>query len=186
MAAVITAPRLSSALIALGLVLGACKEGDNALDSGIDGAKTGDQLTDDERVQFCEAADAYGEQVLPDADFRTGMCTLQAISDALSADGSTDTCNTLRKGCLAAEPTPEPEPAPGDTCDLGIDWANCMTTIAEIEDCYEEFGESFSARMRSFSCAKMAEYADNPPNLDIEPGPDCSIARAECPSLMGG
>lgn len=184
MAAVTAALRLSSALIALGLALGACKGDDAALDSGIDGAKKGDQLTDDERQQFCEAADAYGEQVLPDDEFRAGTCTLQAISDALAADGSTDTCDTLRKGCLAADPPMDPEPGE-QMCNLGIDWANCQATIAEIEDCYEEYGESFSARMRSFSCSKMAEYADNPPSLEIEPGPDCSIARAECPSVMG-
>ncbi|MBZ5711404.1 hypothetical protein [Nannocystis pusilla] len=177
------APRLLSALLALGLALGACKDDDTGLDSGIDGAKKGDQLTDDERKQFCEAADAYGERLLPDSESRAGMCTFRAIKDALAADGSPETCDVLRKSCLAGD---APDPEPGDaTCDLGIDWGSCQATIAEIEACYEEFGESYSARVCSFTCAKMAEYADNPPSLDIEAGPDCSIARAECPTVMG-
>ncbi|WAS90260.1 hypothetical protein [Nannocystis punicea] len=177
-----TASRLISTLLVVGLSLGGCKDDDGTLDSGIDGAKKGDELTDDEKAQFCEAADAYGEKVLSDADFAAAMCTLKAIQDALSADGSVDTCNTLRQGCLANQPDPEPE----GECDLGIDWASCQATIGEIEACYEEFGASFAARLRSFSCSKMAEYAETPPNAEIEAGPDCSIARAECPSVMGG
>ncbi|PCC74443.1 hypothetical protein SAMN02745121_06703 [Nannocystis exedens] len=181
-----TATRLFSTFLGvlpvLGLSLGGCKEDDAALDSGIDGAKQGDELTDAEKDQFCEAADAYGEQVLSDEEFAAAMCTYRAIGEALIADGSVDTCDTLRQNCLANKPETEPEGA----CDLGIDWANCKATIAELEACYEEFGASFAARMRSFSCAKMAEYAETPPSQDVEVGPDCSIARAECPSIMSG
>lgn len=169
-------------LPALCLSLGGCKQDDGTLDSGIDGAKQGDELTDAEKKQFCEAADAYGEQVLSDEEFANATCTLKAINDALNADGSVDTCNVLRQSCISNTPEIEPEGA----CDLGIDWSTCQATIAEIEACYQEFSASFAARMRSFSCSKMAEYAETPPNQEIEVGPDCSIARAECPTVMGG
>lgn len=182
----ITAPRVLLPLLALGFVLGACKEDDLALDSGVDGAKSADELTVEEQEQFCEAADAYGERVLSDADFRSALCTLQAIDDALAGDGSVDTCDTLRKLCLTEEPAPEPEPGMDDTCSLGIDWGSCMATVAELEACYEEFGESFAARMRSFSCSKMAEYQASPPDQAIESGPDCSLAKAKCPTVMAG
>ncbi|MDC0723245.1 hypothetical protein [Nannocystis bainbridge] len=178
-----TASRLFSTLLGLLAVsLGACKEDDTSLDSGIDGAKQGDELTDAEKEQFCEAADAYGKQVFPEADIAAAECTFKAINDALVADGSVDTCDTLRKSCLANLPETEP----GDTCSLGVDWSNCQATVNEIEACYEEYGAGYAARMRSFSCAKMAEYATTAPSKTVEVGPDCSIARAECPSVMGG
>ena len=181
-----TAKRLFSSFLGLlpvlGLSLGGCKDDDATLDSGIDGAKQGDELTDAEKRQFCEAADAYGEKVLSDEEFAAATCTLRAIGEALNADGSVDTCDVLRQNCLANKPETEPE---GD-CDLGIDWSTCQATIAEIEACYQEFSASFAARMRSFSCSKMAEYAETPPTQELEVGPDCSIARAECPTVMGG
>lgn len=176
-------PRLVVSLFALGLALGACKEDAPTLDSGVDGAKQADQLTTEEQTSLCEASRGYQAQLMPESELRERSCTLLAITSALITDPTAETCDTLRKSCLADPPQSEPG---DDTCDLGIDWPNCMATVAEIEACYEEYAQSYTAAMRSMSCAKMAEYAVEAPSTEVELGADCSLAKAKCQSVIGG
>lgn len=177
-------PRLVVPLLALGLTLGACKEEAPTLDSGIDGSKQGDQLTPDEQTRLCEASQAYRAQLMSEDELRNASCTLVGITAALLAGGSADACELFRKDCVANPP--EEMPGEPTMCSLGVDWSNCKATVAEIEACYEENGESYAAVMRSLSCAKIAEYESTPPNTEPELGTDCSLAKAKCATVLGG
>lgn len=170
-------PALVLACAALG-----CKADEPSIDSGVDGGKQADQLDPTEQAQLCEAATAYGEQVITEAELKRSLCTAQAIAFALLQDGSVETCVLLRDGCLDA-----PEETTGGTemCDLGIDWANCTATVAEIEACYEEYTKQSDAALGSLSCDKMAEYKADPPSSESPPlGEACSRAKAKCPSVI--
>lgn len=177
-------PRLVVPLFVLGLALGACKEDEPTLDSGVDEAKPADQLTTEEQTSLCEASRGYYAQLMSESERREKSCTFSAILSSLFADGTAETCDTLRRSCLADPPQPDDED--GGSCTLGVDWANCKATVAELEACYEEYAEGIVAVMRSYSCAKMEAYKTEPPSSDVELGSACSLAKAKCASVLGG
>lgn len=179
--AAVTIRSLLLPFFVLGLAASACKDdGPPTLDSGISGTKQGDELTPAEQTQFCEAADAFGDEVFPASEQKAAGCTFTAIFAALTLDGSENTCNVLRDECLAQPADPEPA-----TCDLGVDWATCMATIDEIEACYEEYTQDYVELMRSLSCAKMAEYKAAAPEMGASLDTACSSAKAKCPTILG-
>lgn len=187
-----TAKRALLPIFALLLGLPACKADEPSLDSGVAGGKQGSELTPTEQEQFCEAADAFGQELLSEAELKRALCTIQGVAFSLAQSGTVETCVTLRDGCLDA---PDDDPTTGDPtgdpvedmCDLGIDWTTCTATVAEIEACYEEYGRTNAALLKSFDCSKMEEYKATPPSQEPPPlGEACSLAQAKCPTVLGG
>lgn len=171
-----------------------CKQDSLSIDSGVEGSKQGDELTPTEQEQLCEAIADYTAQVVTPAELARFLCTVQGIAFSLAGDGSVATCVTLRDGCLDAPPEDTNGGTSGGTsggtggpemCDNGIDWTNCMATVAEIEACYEEYGQQTKAAFAGVTCDKMPEYKTNPPSQDPLPlGEACSRAKAKCPSVL--
>lgn len=179
-----TAKRALLPLLALSLGLSACKQEEPTVDSGVAEEKLGSDLTPAEQDQLCEAVfDFTGELITP-AESKRAACTFEAVLFALLNDGTAESCATLRDGCLDKPDEPGTEPA---MCTLGIDWASCMATVGEIEDCREENARATITALKSIDCAKMAEYKATPPSMD-EPqlGEKCSLAQAKCATVLGG
>lgn len=179
-----TAKRAILPLLALSLGLSACKQDDPTVDSGVAEDKLGSDLTPAEQTQLCEAVFDFTAEIITPAESKRAACTLEGVLYALLNDSDAAACATVRDGCLDKPDEPGTEPA---MCTLGIDWAMCMATVGEIEDCREENARTTIAGLKAIDCAKMEEYKSTPPSME-EPqlGEKCSLAQAKCATVLGG
>lgn len=183
-----TATRALLPFVALLLGLSACKQEqqDPSIDSGLPADKQATELTPAEQTQYCEAVGDFAASLITPAEAKRAACTFEGILASLAMfDGTVDACVTVRDGCL--DKPDETTGGDGTTCDLGIDWATCMASIAELEACHEENRIAVNDGFTSLDCAKMPEYKAQMPSQDPPPlGEACSLAKAKCATVLGG
>jgi hypothetical protein len=171
-------------LFALSLALSACKQDEPTVDSGVTESKLGSDLTPAEQDQLCEAVFDFTAEIITPAEAKRAACTFEAVLYVQLNGGDAAACATLRDGCIDKPDEPGTEPA---MCTLGIDWASCMATVGEIEDCREENARATITALKSIDCAKIEEYKNDPPEMgEPQLGEKCSLAQAKCASVLGG
>jgi hypothetical protein len=163
----------------------ACASDSGGIDSGLPTSKPADQLAKSEQDQLCEAAEAYYRSRISEDEYKRIYCVSVAISVALAIDQSIATCAQSRDECLAMPLDPDvASEYDTATCDLGIDWTTCSATVREIEACFGEYFDASADLFTSYSCDRMAEYVNDPPEAAaVETGPACQTAHAKCPSI---
>ena len=182
-------PMRPRALAILALICALACTSDPGVDSGLPASKPADQLAKGEQDQLCEAAEAYYRERISAGEYKRIYCVSAAVNVSLAIDQSIAVCVEFRDDCLGKPLDPDVA-AEYDTatCDLGIDWTLCTATVGDIEACFSEYFDASADLFASYSCDRMAEYIDNPPEAaDVETGPACQTAHASCPSLeLGG
>ncbi len=149
------------------------------VDSELPQDKTGEQLDEGDQGQLCEAADDYARSLLDEEELRRLTCRQLAVFQSLEVPGSD--CEALYQGCLA-EPVESGEGEAVEDCGFASGaWDGCTATVGEIEACYTEVLDIGVEYLRSLSCDRLDEYAEELPRPAVSAA--CEAAAPSCPYL---
>jgi len=169
--------------------------GGGGVNSGVDGNKTGSELTPAELDQVCEATLNYLEAEIDVADY---FCTVAGIIvGQLAADvGGNDediqtACTDAYDTCLDSD---ELEMVTDNlTCDSTPDEApDCEATVSQYERCMTDSVNQSADYVRSIpSCATLTEEnvdqaADLVDAAPTEPPVSCEVVDETCPNALAG
>ncbi len=175
--------RLLSLLTSFGLMLslGACGDDDAAFDSGLDPTTMASGLSSVQEADLCFDANDYFQSRVSTSDRLRAACTMSALDDATDPSD----CVTRRDACLS-ELTEVPsgfdfkmECADRDG-DMG-DVVGCQATVAQLEQCLTETGDSFANLLSAISCDMAGDPNAEFPEM-TEPEV-CQTITAMCPNL---
>jgi len=194
-------------LLALGLSSGC--DGDDGggtadFSTGLPSSSALGDLTVDQAVQLCEAANAMTEEIeaLGEA---MDPCLGEGLSAKFSGDNETATCEAAVSECHAARdaesPPAETVAAEPDTCDpegITNDLEGCEATVGDFEACSNASLAMFDELMATYTCAMTLDQAmalqdtmreENflPAECDVLQGDECQLgsddtSREELPS----
>jgi hypothetical protein len=168
-----TTKTITTLLASCLLSFAACSGGDTG--SGVDGAKTFNNVTAEEAVQICE----YEQSRIPDADLKKLGCYYGAITQSETEEA----CQIIFDACIAE---PNTDPVVDECADAGSDLdtlPECasMVTVGEIADCSSASQAAITTLVNSIDCSTPAEDLTEP----AQPA-QCAAIDEKCPGLLGG
>lgn len=166
--------------------------GGGGINSGVDQTKTGEELTEEEIAQLCEATADY---VAAEVDVKDGTCRVAGLTQGILAyaiSGGEEeemqaACADAYDACLEDDTPPEQTVTCEETPES---YPDCEATVAQYETCIED------------RIQEMKEYADTVPTCDelteddleglgdlLEEGPpgspeSCDVVQETCPALF--
>jgi len=161
-------------LCALALALSACSDDDGPGSSGVDPAKTLDQVSQEDVDALCDWA--YG--LISDEDILRFGCYFAGVT---RSGGDRSACEEFVQTCLD-----EARPIDRDQlqCTLGEDLPACAReiTVEEIEDCMAAGAGQFGDFANAASCDSSPDDFGGP----AERSPACDAVAEQCPELYEG
>ena len=164
--------------------------GGGSFSSGVSPTKQGEDVTQEEAVQFCER---YSDYEIAHAPSKATSCRLVALFATVavaSVPAATD--EQLQEACTNAESDCNAEPAepaePADCSDATAPVA-CTSTVAEIEKCVTDSTNQTASEMNSLpSCdsitrAKIEEEQANQED-DTERPASCQTVEDNCAGVL--
>lgn len=167
---------------AMGLVLTGCGgDGGGGLDTGIEGDRQLDDLSDEEAQQACRELESYLLTSIDPDEIQRATCTATGIASENTVPGTT--CEAVVDDCTAE---------PADPLDLDFDCdsatadplSTCQATVAELEACITEMTGNLDATFSELTC----DIADDPDwstqleeiTADLQ-SPSCEQLEDDCP-----
>lgn len=163
--------------------------GGSRIDSGVDGAKTGGELTEDETQDVCVAVLEYADESAS-VDDRCAIDGLTAAFTAFATSLGAAPDSELQAACAAAvDECADDVDDDQDfefTCGFVDSLGTCTSTVDEIETCYADLIDATLKTVRDLpTCAEITgelllDLAEDPP--DTTPEVDsCSTVAQSCP-----
>lgn len=155
--------------------------GSPTVTTNIPGDTQGNELTDTQTKELCDAAAKAAESAFSGPELKAASCGMSAYFQATLLQAA-DKCQEFYDACMKTPEEPTPNDPDVDSCTKPS--SSCKATVAEMQACWSDaFAQVKTSLANLPGCEDVGKEVTEPTTNDELPA-SCKVVQEKCPEAL--